>query len=52
VKAAAAALGDIYCWNVWPQMKITWGSYPPLDGHEQAAGCFRCHDGDHRTEGG
>ena len=52
VKAAAAALGDIYCWNIWPQMKITWGSYPPLDGHEQAAGCFRCHDGDHRTEGG
>jgi hypothetical protein len=47
VKAAAAALGDIYGWNVWPSMKITWGTYPSFLGHEQAPGCFRCHDGDH-----
>jgi len=46
-KAAAAALGDIYCWNVWPWMKITWGTYPSFLGHDQAPGCFRCHDGDH-----
>jgi hypothetical protein len=47
VKAAAAALGDIYCWNVWPAMRITWGTYPSFLGHEQAPGCFRCHDGEH-----
>ncbi|MGA8892313.1 MAG: NapC/NirT family cytochrome c [Anaeromyxobacteraceae bacterium] len=47
VKAAAAALGDIYCWNVWPHMRITWGTYPSFLGHDQAPGCFRCHDGDH-----
>jgi len=51
-KGAAAALGDIYCWNVWPWMKIGWNTYAPLDGHELAAGCFRCHDGEHRAEGG
>jgi hypothetical protein len=47
VTAAAAALGDIYCWNVWPSMKITWGTYPSYLGHDQAPGCFRCHDGEH-----
>jgi nitrate/TMAO reductase-like tetraheme cytochrome c subunit len=47
VKAAAAALGDIYCWNIWPHMRITWGTYPSFLGHDQAPGCFRCHDGDH-----
>jgi len=45
--AAAAALGDIYCWNVWPSMKIAWGTYPSFLGHDQAPGCFRCHDGEH-----
>jgi hypothetical protein len=52
VKEAAAALADIYGWNVWPSMKITWGTYPSFLGHEQAAGCFRCHDGDHRSADG
>ncbi|MEI7703198.1 MAG: NapC/NirT family cytochrome c [Deltaproteobacteria bacterium] len=46
-RAAGKALGDIYAWNVFPQMKITWGTYPSFLGHDQAPGCFRCHDGDH-----
>jgi hypothetical protein len=49
VRAAARALGDIYSWNVWPSMEITWGTYPSFLGHDQAPGCFRCHDGDHVT---
>jgi NapC/NirT cytochrome c family, N-terminal region len=52
VKAAAQALGDIYCWNVWPSMRITWGTYPSFLGHDQAPGCFRCHDGEHVDEKG
>ncbi len=52
VRAAAKALGDIYSWNVWPSMKITWGTYPSFLGHDQAPGCFRCHDGDHVTAQG
>jgi nitrate/TMAO reductase-like tetraheme cytochrome c subunit len=47
VTAAAKALGEIYSWNVWPSMKITWGTYPSFLGHDQAPGCFRCHDGEH-----
>jgi hypothetical protein len=52
VEAAAAALGDAYAVNVWPQMKIAWGTYPTQLGHTVASGCFRCHDGDHVAEGG
>jgi hypothetical protein len=33
-------------------MKITWGTYPTLLGHEQAPGCFRCHDGEHTSRAG
>jgi hypothetical protein len=47
VREAAKALGDVYSWNVWPSMRIGWGTYPSFLGHDQAPGCFRCHDGDH-----
>ena len=49
VEQAAKALGDIYSWNVFPYMKVTWGSYPDHIGHKQSPGCFRCHDRRHRT---
>jgi nitrate/TMAO reductase-like tetraheme cytochrome c subunit len=52
VRAAAEALGQIYAWNVWPSMRIGWGTYPSLRGHEEAPGCFRCHDEEHRTAEG
>jgi hypothetical protein len=51
-EAAAAALGDIYATNVWPSMRIAWGTYPSLLGHDEAPGCFRCHDEEHRTADG
>ncbi len=50
--AAAAELGDIWARNVWPGMKIGWGTYPSMLGHEEAPGCFRCHDGEHATADG
>jgi nitrate/TMAO reductase-like tetraheme cytochrome c subunit len=52
VDAAAAELAAIWGRNVWPQMKIGWGTYPTLLGHEQSPGCFRCHDGEHATADG
>jgi hypothetical protein len=52
VKRAAGALGDIWSWNVWPSMKITWGTYPTFLGHDAAPGCFRCHDGEHVNAAG
>jgi hypothetical protein len=50
--AAVTEVGAIYARNVWPQMKITWGTYPSFLGHEQAPGCFRCHDGEHAAKDG
>jgi hypothetical protein len=33
-------------------MNIQWGTYPNHIGHQHAPGCFRCHDGEHRTADG
>jgi nitrate/TMAO reductase-like tetraheme cytochrome c subunit len=52
VREAAAALAQIYAWNVWPSMRIGWGTYASLRGHEDAPGCFRCHDEEHVTADG
>lgn len=43
IAAAAAALGDIYSVNVFPQMKVWWDTYPEHIGHERSEGCYRCH---------
>jgi hypothetical protein len=52
VDAAGRELGDIWARNVWPNMKIDWGTYASFLGHEAAPGCFRCHDGEHATASG
>ncbi len=52
VEAAARELGTIYCLNVYPSMNITWGTYNNHIGHQDSPGCFRCHDGEHKTEKG
>ncbi len=52
ITQAGKALGDVYCWNVFPAMKVTWGTYPNHIGHKQSPGCFRCHDKKHATEDG
>ena len=45
VASAVTALQDIYRRNVFPDMKVTFGTYPDNVGHTTSAGCFRCHDG-------
>lgn len=35
--------------NNWPDRKLGWNSYPDLATH---FGCFRCHDGQHKTADG
>jgi hypothetical protein len=52
IAAAADELGRIYCVNVWPSMKIAWGTYANHIGHQHAPGCFRCHDDEHKTATG
>lgn len=40
---AAKAVVAIYDQNVFPKMKVTWGTYPNNLGHMNFPGCFRCH---------
>ena len=47
VAAAAKQLGQIFSRNVFPDLKVTWGTYANNLGHTDAPGCFRCHDGNH-----
>jgi hypothetical protein len=42
----------IYNRNVFPDLKVTWGTYPSNLGHTDFPGCFRCHDGSHTDENG
>ena len=42
----------VYATNVFPQMKVTWGTYLSQMGHTQMTGCFRCHDDEHKSRDG
>ena len=52
VSQAGKALGDIWSANVFPQMKVTWNTYPNHLGHQQSPGCQRCHDDEHVAQDG
>jgi hypothetical protein len=49
INQAAQAILAIYNRNVFPDLKVTWGTYPNNLGHTDFPGCFRCHDGSHAT---
>jgi hypothetical protein len=42
----------IYTHNVFPAMKLTWGTHPNHLGHTDSPGCFRCHDEEHTSKDG
>jgi nitrate/TMAO reductase-like tetraheme cytochrome c subunit len=52
VKSAGEGLVALYSQNVFPDMKVTWGTHPNHIGHMSYPGCFRCHDGDHSSKDG
>jgi NapC/NirT cytochrome c family, N-terminal region len=52
VKAAGEGLVYVFTTNVFPEMKVTWGTHPNHIGHMSYPGCFRCHDGDHSAKDG
>ncbi len=52
VDVAAEQVKAIYLRNVFPDMKLTWGTHPNNLGHEDSLGCFRCHDGNHTAKNG
>jgi nitrate/TMAO reductase-like tetraheme cytochrome c subunit len=52
IDQAATILITIYEQNVFPAMKVAWGTYPNNIGHNNFPGCFRCHDGNHTSKDG
>lgn len=52
IENAVGELETIYRSNVFPHMRVTWGTYPNNIGHENFPGCFRCHDGEHKSKDG
>jgi nitrate/TMAO reductase-like tetraheme cytochrome c subunit len=52
LRNAIGAVQSIYARNIFPEMKITWGTYPNNIGHTDFPGCFRCHDGNHTSADG
>ncbi len=52
VNKAGKELALLYSQNVFPGMKVTWGTHPNHIGHMSYPGCFRCHDGDHTAKDG
>jgi hypothetical protein len=52
IDQAIAATHAIFKTNFFPEMKADWRSYPNHIGHKEWSGCFRCHDGNHKTADG
>jgi hypothetical protein len=49
IAGAANEVLSIYNRNVFPDLKVTWGTYANNLGHTDFPGCFRCHDEAHAT---
>ena len=47
-----AGVQGVYARNVFPAMKVGWGTYPNNLGHTAFPGCFRCHDENHKATDG
>ncbi|MDD8018692.1 MAG: NapC/NirT family cytochrome c [Bacteroidota bacterium] len=45
-------LQKIYSRNYFPAMQVSWKKFPDNIGHLYYPGCFRCHDGKHKSSEG
>lgn len=52
VTRAVSGAQETWTRNVFPAMKVTWGTYTNQSGHVDTPGCFRCHDDSHKTREG
>jgi NapC/NirT cytochrome c family, N-terminal region len=52
VEGAGRFVAEIYGRNVFPDLKVSWGTYPDNLGHDAFPGCFRCHDEQHTAADG
>jgi nitrate/TMAO reductase-like tetraheme cytochrome c subunit len=50
IKDAIPYVQQIYADNYFPEMNASWSDYPDNLGHRNWPGCFRCHDGNHKSE--
>lgn len=52
IKSVISEVQTIYQKNFFPEMNAKWSDYPENIGHMEWPGCFRCHDGLHKTADG
>ncbi len=52
VDKAVTGFQEAFSKNIFPGMKVRWSAYPNHIGHLEFKGCFRCHDGAHKTKEG
>lgn len=52
IAQASGVLQQAYDRNYDPHMQVSWKNFPNNQGHRFSPGCFRCHDGKHRSEDG
>jgi len=52
IRPVIEVVQQIYRDNFFPEMKADWLVYPDNIGHMEWSGCFRCHDGNHKTADG
>ena len=52
VDQAVKEVQRIYQVNFFPEMKTDWQAHPNNIGHLRSSGCFRCHDGEHKSDSG
>jgi hypothetical protein len=52
VERVVSATQELYRRNIFPTMKVGFGTYSNNIGHMDFPGCFRCHDDNHKTKEG
>jgi nitrate/TMAO reductase-like tetraheme cytochrome c subunit len=52
IEKTVTGVDTIYRRNVFPEMKVSFGTYPSNIGHVDFPGCFRCHDDSHVSKDG
>jgi Ni/Fe-hydrogenase b-type cytochrome subunit len=52
ISNAIASIQNIYNRYFFPAMKVRWDTYATNDTHFYSTGCFRCHDGQHKSVDG
>jgi len=45
IARAIAGIQQLYSHNFFPYMRARWSAYPTQIGHQEFAGCYRCHNG-------